>query len=169
MASLLALGAAALIAVTGPTASLEIDAAQAPLADSELAEMRGGFILPNGIEIGLALQTSAMADHQLILTSNVNVAQSGDISITARKDAGAPNEATLQVDQQGVRYVAPGFAITQRVGESIGTVVENSSDNRTLFISSLLTVTLGNVDPGSMGGAGAAIGRLTSDLAAVRQ
>lgn len=164
MGSLLALGAAVLVAITGAS-----HAEETPLTDSELAQMRGGFVLPNGIEIGLALQTSAMADHQLILTSNVTVAQSGDVAISARKEAGAPNEATLQIDQQTVRYAAPGFAITQRIGDSIGTVVENSSDNRTLFISSLLTVTLGNVDPGSMGGAGAAIGRLTNDVAAVRQ
>lgn len=159
MGALLLLGASALVAL-----------GNAPLDDSELAQMRGGFVLPNGIEIGLALQTSAMADHQLILTSTVDMAQAdGTIAISARKEAGAPNEATLQVDPQSVRYAMQGLTITQRIGGAMGTVVENSVDNRTLFVASTLTVTIGNLDTGSIGGFGAAIGRLTNDLAAVRQ
>ncbi|MEJ5976712.1 hypothetical protein WG901_08705 [Novosphingobium sp. PS1R-30] len=70
-----------------------------PVADEELAQMRGGFSLPNGIDVALAVQTQTTIDGAIVLRT-VFQASEGPASFAAYVPAAGQNAADANVSQK---------------------------------------------------------------------
>jgi len=97
----------------------------APLADAELAEHRGGFSLPNGIDVALAVQTQTRVDGDIVLRTVFTVddgpARFAAYVPTSRESAvaeGAGRRAStssvapvISFDNRGQISLAPGIVV----------------------------------------------------------
>lgn len=92
-----ALALAALLLASTPTFADQPFAASARVSDGELATMRGGFALPSGIDVALAVQMDVAIDGALVLRT------------VFRADQGAPTLAVYAPapGQTGPRFTAP--------------------------------------------------------------
>lgn len=140
------------------------------LNESELAEIRGGFAIPNELEIVFAVDSVVMVDgHSVLQTQMLSSSANGEFTLSMQPLAPAQNGASVKVDTgKGViRYASGDLRVTQLFGSALGTFVENSGNNRSIAVDTTVAISINNVDPTSLGGIGAAVGGLTSDIAAL--
>ena len=92
-----------------------------PVADTELAELRGGFHLPNGIDVALTVQTDTAVDGALVLRTVFRadqgtptlvsyVPRAGETVAVTRTGQGvaATTAPTISYDARGGIQVMPG-------------------------------------------------------------
>lgn len=73
----------------GPVCAQDFAERSQPVADETLAESRGKFLLPNGVEVAMAVQTDTSVDGQLLLRSVFTI------------DQGAPTLAVYAPEASG--------------------------------------------------------------------
>jgi hypothetical protein len=133
------LGAAA---STGAARAQEIDAT--PLSLAELAELRGGFLLPTGIEAEFGAIARTFSNGALVLETHFTWSPDG----IARQDVLASSDI-VSTDQ-----LANGFALNDASGSTlfahqvddlgIRNILLNEASGRDIRIDTQLTVTLPN-------------------------
>ena len=110
--------------------------AAAPVADAELAGERGGFRLPNGIDVALTVQTDTAVDGALVLrtvfradhgtpTLSSYVPRDGATVGFTRTNAGGTGQAapTISYDARGGIQVTPGAtAVAAAIGTAKGAI-----------------------------------------------
>ena len=102
-----------------------------PVADAELSAMRGGFALPNGLDVALAVQTETSVNGALLLRSVYRLDQGpptlqlfaprgGDTvrgqSVTAGERSVVPGAVSVAFDRQN------GISIARQMPTAIGSV-----------------------------------------------
>ena len=96
--------------------------------NDELDALRGGFVLPNGVNLDFSIE-------KIILINGV-VASSASFQLTE-------NMSSLQnmsVVQNGLQNVAPALQ-----GSTLGSVVQNNMDNQTISNLNTINIELSNV------------------------
>ena len=152
--------------------------------DIELAQMRGGFVLPNGIDVMMVITTETRVDGAMVLRSVLMVDQGApQFTVFARSADGSPElraidpatgaestVGTVRLTSSGgvQRLVLNGsdFGVTNLFGGAIGSVVANSGDNRTFDVSTVVDLTLSNTSPALVGSTLSQINNIASDVAA---
>ena len=179
----------ALIAVAGvPIAAVAQTAVAAPpLAVSELEKVRGGFDLPGGVSVSLGVVTETRINGQDVLRTVFNV-QSGQPAITVLARAAGTNDGltsigpvvggtgvatadgivTLVAMPNGVRVELAGdrLDVSHLVGQSFGSVVANSANDRSIDVATTVNISLGGVSRDMIGGSSARIDTLALDATA---
>ena len=141
--------AALLIVATAPVSAQVLS--QPALPDTELAKMRGGIALPGGANVAIGIVIDTQVDGALALrtvfsteTPGVSAyAGSGATAIGAGGVATSLGRATLTQGQGGSTAALAGadLAVQQMIGQSTGTIVANTANNRVID-----TITTINID-----------------------
>jgi hypothetical protein len=111
---------AVLLMILGPGAPFAV----APVSDAELAQHRGGFRLPSGIEVALTVQTQTAVDGAVVLSTVFRAAQGApsfaafvpkagtSVSATTSggRAGGSATMPTVTYDRQNGLQVIPGAA-----------------------------------------------------------
>ncbi|WAR46571.1 hypothetical protein [Methylomonas rapida] len=92
-------------------------AALVPASDEELAELRGGFVLPNGMNVEFSVEKIVSMNGMITFSSTFNM------------------PANISLIQNGLGNEAPEFQ-----GPVLGSVVQNNLDDQ--FISTLKTINI---------------------------
>jgi len=91
-------------------------------SDAELAQLRGGFTLPNGMTIDFSMEKIIYLNGAETFTSTFKL----------------PNNATFL--QNGLQNIAPEWA-----GSGLGSVIQNNLDNQAITTLTTINIDLGNL------------------------
>lgn len=136
-----------------------------PLADRDLAAMRGGFALPGGVDVSVGVVTDARIDGQLVVRSayglndGVPVVQvsgrDGDLGLSADGSGAATADGTIVLRQVagGVRVEFRGdrIAIDSLAGQVSGATLRNSASDRSIDIATNVDIRLSGVSADRIG------------------
>ncbi|HEX8668020.1 MAG TPA: hypothetical protein VF727_06580 [Allosphingosinicella sp.] len=174
---LLVCAAAAPAAAAGPFG-------KAPVSDADLGRMRGGFLLPGGLDVSIAVQSSTSVDGTPVLRT-LFIAASGGPSLTvfgqngggltqidtssSGGSAGASG-GTVRVEGSGsgtqVILTAPQLEVRHLVGQAVGSMVANSGNDVTIDVDTVVDIQIGNGNPLNLGPNMLRVDTLASDVAA---
>lgn len=117
----------------GPAATDDFDASQR-ISDDELAELRGGFVTSDGLEINVGLE-------QLVLINGTLQSASGvDLSTPSREaDAGK----IINTIQHGANNSISDDVLA-RFGDGLFTIIQNSADGQLIQNYTVLNVAVSN-------------------------
>lgn len=163
LAALLLLPAAA-----GAQPAALVEGGKAALPDAELAKLRGGFLLPGGLAVSLAVTTDTRVDGQLILRTIFTAADgTPNLRVFGRDAADAPRELSpsagdlatrdgilrLRDLPAGARVELAGsdFDINHFVGQAFGSAVANTANGRTIDVVTTVDLDLANATPDLLG------------------
>lgn len=155
----------------------------AALPAPRLAAMRGGFTLPGGLDVAIAITTDTKVDGALVLRSQL-VIDHGPARLTVL--AGQDASRLQQVDPSTGVSTAAGtvrlsgagsgaqrltlsgrdYDVTHLLGNAIGSTIANRGDNRSFDVSTTVDVSLANATPALLGSALPQATNLASDVAA---
>lgn len=97
------------------------------VSDARLDEMRGGFDVPNGLQIAFGIERAVFVNGQLVATTSFNIPNIAQMTIPqAQQLAQALNTTTLV--QSGPNNVAPNII----PGASAATIVQNTLNNQAI-------------------------------------
>lgn len=156
-----------------------------PLPDQRLDELRGGFDLPGGGTVTLGVVTTTRVDGQEVLRTVFNVQNGPTVTVLARDGTSggvtpvdpaiggagvrtADGTVTLVAMPNGMRVELAGdrIDVTHLVGQSFGSVIANSADNRVIDVATTLNISLGGVTQDAIGASSAAVDTLALDATA---
>lgn len=155
-----------------------------PLSPSQLEDVRGGFDLPGGVSVSLGVVTETRVNGQDVLRTVFNV-QSGQPAVTVLARTGdspdgltpvaatvggagvatADGTVTLVAMPNGVRVELAGdrLDVSHLVGQSFGSVVANSADDRSIDVATTVNISLGGVARDMIGASSARVDALALD------
>lgn len=150
-----------------------------PLPPPVLAELRGGFDLPNGMTVTLGVTTDTRIDGRDVLrtvfdirqgTSSLSVlANHADTGVLATIDgtevATADGTVRVRTSDSGTRVDFSGdrIDVSHLAGSALGSVIANSASDRTIDVATTVTIGLGGVTPDAIGGSLARVDTLALD------
>ncbi len=127
--ALTALALALALTAAAPAAAEPTDGGQpVRLSDTELAQITGKFILPNGVELALTVTSDTVVNGQLILRTVLAVDRVAQVQAFGRTGqtpvvayaagsgtgATAPSGVTVALDRQsGIQTVTPTFSVSR--------------------------------------------------------
>jgi hypothetical protein len=173
---LLLCAAAAPAAAAGPFG-------KAAISDAELGGIRGGFLLPGGLDVSIAVQSSTSVDGTPVLRT-LFIAAAGGPSLTVFGQTGG---GLTQIDTSGggsagssggavrvegsgsgtqVILTAPQLEVRHLVGQAVGSMVANSGNDVTIDVDTVVDIEIGNGSPLSLGPNMLRVDTLASDVAA---
>lgn len=140
-----------------------------PVPDQSLEKMRGGFVLPTGLNVGIGITTETRIDGQLVLRSVFTADHGpGTLAIQGRDAAG--NLVNLPVEPGGqavgpdgtIKLVANGDStrltlngkgtdVSHLLGNGYGSIVTNSVDGRTIDVATTIDLDLRSAMPSNLG------------------
>lgn len=147
----LAMALASLAVPSGTVLAQEASPFQAPpLADAELAEIRGGFTLPGGVVVDLGVVIVTDLNGQRLLQTTLHVGAGG---ATASSTAG--NGTVTQLDPRSAVSVVDisGLMVKHMIGQNIGSIIANSGNGNVVDHRISVDLTLRNVPPLGLGSA----------------
>lgn len=176
-----------LLAVAPVPAFAQAIPTAAPLSAPELDALRGGFDLPGGGTITLGVVTTTRLDGQEVLRTVFNVQTGQPVITVLARNAGSPGgvtpidatvggagvatadgTVTLAALPNGVRVELAGDRVdlSHLVGQSFGSVVANSADNRSIDVATTVNISLGGITRDAIGSSGARVDSLALDATA---
>lgn len=140
--------ALALLMSQAATAAMAFDLA--PVSAEALDEARGGFSLPGGLQVEVAVRTDTLVDGQLRLRTEFSTAGAA----TTLSVAG-PGASVVR-DERGVvaSLAQADFAVRHLVGPGYGAIVANRADNVAVDTVGQVDLTLSNASGLNLGSAG---------------
>lgn len=172
-----------MLALPGRAQASEPLFASEPLDDEELAQARGGFTLPNGIEIGFGAMIATSVAGEPLLRTEMQLTDQG-LAVNAKWADGTPvtiegGTAGSDPGQVTIRPDSPGAAVTvsvkltdlfvrHTVGSQISSLVANTADGAVIDSQMTINLQLDNVNPLALGSAGFQIEALGIDAASFR-
>ena len=146
-------------------------AAQSPFGDvqamdnAELANERGGFILPGGVDLDFAIFQETSVDGKLILRSSYVLAENGPVvSVEQVSDTGSV-EALQGDNGSRVTIEIEGSKITHLAGRVTGSAIANVADNRTITTVTTVDIDLSRTAVGQVGSLIPRLGSLARETA----
>lgn len=158
--------------------------ASEPLNDEELAEARGGFSLPGGIEVAFGAMITTSVGGDTLLQTTMQLTEQG-WSATGQWANGVPVQVAGANTSAGANGIvitpagssAPSVTLTveqadlfvqHAFGDRISSTVINTADNRIIDSQVSLYLQLDNVSPLAVGSAGFQVEALGIDAASFR-
>ena len=146
-------------------------AAQSPFGDvaamdeAELAEERGGFILPGGVDLDMVIRQETSIDGELVLRSSYVLAEGGPIVSIEQVSQGV--SAVTEGDDTRTRITieVPGTQVSHLMGRATGSVIANTADNRTISTITTVDLDLSRMEVGSIGSLAPTLGTLAWESA----
>lgn len=146
-------------------------AAQSPfddvvaMDDSQLAEERGGFSLPGGIELDMTIRQETSVDGELLLRSSYVLSDDGPVVSFEQVSEGFT--VTAVEEEAGGRIVIemPGTQVSHLMGRATGSIIENTADNRTISTITTVDLDLSRMEVGSIGSLIPTLGSLAVETA----
>lgn len=140
--------------------------ASPPLPDTELADLRGGFRLPGGLEVAVAITTATMLNGQLAVRSVLRIDDGAPqlqvfgrdgARITLEGGSAVTQDGTIRLQTDGAdrRIVFNGdrISVEHLAGRALGSIVSNRADDRQIDVLTTVDVTIGNARPDLVGSA----------------
>ncbi|MFA7439824.1 MAG: hypothetical protein WCZ66_02530 [Sphingomonadaceae bacterium] len=140
------------------------------VSDTELAQMRGGFRLPNGVEVAMAVQIDSIVNGQLVLRSvlvadqgpaRLEIYSPGDsktqgagtaIPVSGGITVETPNGLVSVNDKTGrVVLTGDGLQVQHLVGRALGTIISNEKNGRTIDNNMVVHLNLSRATPDRIG------------------
>lgn len=162
----MATATAAMVAIASSTAALG-SPADVPLTAAELAEIRGGFLVPGGMIVTLGVTTATDVNGQEVLRSTlrildgapqvgVSVNGAGVSAAAAMSGPGVDTaDGTLRLTSgpagSRVELVGNAIDITHQLGRQIGTMITNTGNDRSIDTSTVVDIGLGGVTREAVG------------------
>lgn len=146
-------------------------AAQSPFGDvaamdeAALANERGGFILPGGIDIDLAIQQETSIDGELVLRSTYVLAEGGPVVSIEQVSQGVSVRTDGDDTSSRVTITVPGTEVSHLMGRATGSVITNTADDRTISTVTTIDLDLSRMAVGSIGSLMPTLGTLAQDSA----
>lgn len=146
----------------------DVPLAAARVPDTELADQRGGFTLPSGIDVALTVQTQTSLNGATVL-STVFRAQNGAPTLTVT----APGDGVVTQDTQGgrqnVMLRGENISVTHLAGSAFGTAIANSGNDRTIDTQTTVGIDLRNAGPTLLASAALRIEDVANTAMSLRQ
>jgi hypothetical protein len=139
------------------------------VGDPALAQIRGGFTLPGGLEVRLGIDTQTRIDGQLVLQSTFKIDQGPPrFVVQARNAAGDLMPTEIRVEQSviakdGVLTLTRAGAntrllldgqqtdVTHLIEGGTGSIVTNIADNRAIDVVTTIGLQIDNAQPELLG------------------
>jgi hypothetical protein len=166
-AALLSLGALLATVIPAQSVAQTIDAS--PLSTAELEEMRGGFLLPTGVEANFGAIARTISDGSVLLETHFTWTEAG---------LQTERVITSPILQSAADQLAGGFRLRDENGATVfahqlddsglRNILLNQADGRDVRVETQLTVTLPDFAATQMDFRSALLAaRLTDDMIAV--
>jgi len=139
--------------------------ASAPLSDGYLAQHRGGFLLPNGMEVSLAVTMLTSVNGERVLETSFRI--DGTTMAFDAQGTGAPKTETSN-GTITTTAALPHLVVEHLVGNHVGSLIANSGDNRVIDHDVSVDLTLDNVQPLSIGSAIFRVQSISTDALGLR-
>lgn len=146
MTALPALLLAAAAAPATPSPATEAASLGTPVADAELATMRGGFQLPNGMMLELSVDIIARLDGVTAYAARIGSDGNATLTVPTQEAAGGAN-VSLESHKDGVsvRLASSSLGILQTLGRVTGIEIVNTGGNRTIDVQTSINAQLSGV------------------------
>ncbi|MHA6723946.1 hypothetical protein [Sphingomonas sp. RS2018] len=147
------------------TLAQDVPLAAVTVPDAELARQRGGFLLPNGIDVALTVQTQTSVDGMVVLRSVFRADQgTPTLAVYAPKagetvasegtqttGTGSPAMPTISFDGRGGVQILPGIA-ARTVAVGVTTASDLPPGLEQVAAGTSLSTAAGTVSQGGTGG-----------------
>ncbi len=151
--------------VAAPAAAQSPFGDAAAMDDAELAEARGGFLMPGGIDLDFAILQETRVDGELVLRSSYTLADTGPV-VSVEQVSGTGRVETLANERGSeVTINLEGSRITHLAGNLTGSVIANVADNRTITTVTSVDIDLSRTAVGQVGSLIPTLGTLARDTA----
>ena len=148
-----------------PAAAQSLFGDAVALDDAELAEARGGFIMPGGIDLDFAIFQETSVDGEIILRSSYVLADTGPVvSVEQVSDTGSV-EALEDASGSTVTIEMDGTRVTHLAGQVTGSAITNIADNRTITTVTTVDIDLSRTSLGEVGSLIPTLGTLAQETA----
>ena len=170
---LLALAATAAPALASPFG-------KAPVSDADLGEMRGGFLLPGGLDVSIAVQSSTSVNGTPLLRTiftaggggaSLSVFGQGEGGLTPVNlsgNTGQTSSGNVRVEGSGsgsqVILSAPAIDIRHLAGSAYGSIIANRADDVVIDTDTVIDIQLGNATPLNIGSSMLRVDALAGDI-----
>ena len=151
--------------------------------DSTLSEMRGGFLLPGGLDVSVAIDSSTAVNGATVLKTVLSAdrgpatlsvqAADGSGTLQPLSQAGtsfAVSGGTVRVEGSGtnarVALDTPTLDVTHLLGQTIGSVTSNRANDVAVDTTTNINVVLRNATALNLGSAMLRIDGIATDAAA---
>jgi hypothetical protein len=156
---------------------------KAPLADTALAGMRGGFALPGGLDVSIAVRSDTAIDGTAVLRTVFRAdrgpAQLAILARTGGSDALSQltlrrgesidtgrGRVSLSADGGRVTLSTAGFDATHLAGQAYGSIGANRLDNVGIDTTTTIDIGIRGATAFNLGSAMSRVGTLAVDAAA---
>lgn len=147
--------------VAAPVAAQSPFGDVAAMDDAALADTRGGFELPGGMDLDFAVFQETRIDGELVLRSTYALTDTGPVVSVEQVSQDADLDVIENDNGSRVTIALDGTRVSHLAGQATGSVVLNTADNR--IIDTVTTVDL-DLSRMAVGQVGSLIPRL-GDLA----
>ena len=137
----------------------------AAMDDTVLAQERGGFTLPGGIELDMAIIQETSIDGELVLRSSYTLADGGPVVSIEQVSQGV--SVQTEGDNRGSRVTieVPGTQVSHLAGRATGSVITNTANDRSISTMTTIDLDLSNMEVGSIGSLIPTLGTLARETA----
>ncbi|MEP2735375.1 MAG: hypothetical protein ABJP34_03675 [Erythrobacter sp.] len=137
----------------------------AAMDDAELADERGGFLLPGGIDLDMVIAQETSIDGELVLRSSYVLAEGAPIVSIEHVSQGVLATTEGNDTRMRVTIEVPGTEVSHLMGRATGSVIANTADNRTISTITTVDLDLSRMDVGSIGSLQPNLGLLALETA----
>ena len=158
-------------------------AEQAGVDDATLSTMRGGFLLPGGLDVSVAIDSATAVNGATVLKTVLSADRGpASLSVQAPDASGtlqtlsqtgtsfAVAGGTVRVEGSGtnarVALDTPTLDVTHLLGQTIGSITSNRADNVSVDTTTNVNIVLRNVTALNLGSTMLRIDGIASDAAA---
>lgn len=154
--------------VAAPVAAQSPFGEIAAMDNTALAQERGGFTLPGGIELDMAILQETSIDGELVLRSSYVLSETGPVVSIEQVSQGVSVQTAGDDTNSRVTIEVPGTQVSHFAGRATGSVITNTADNRTISTVTTIDLDLSNMDVGSIGSLVPTLGTLARDTASLK-
>ncbi|MEP3052057.1 MAG: hypothetical protein ABJP48_04865 [Erythrobacter sp.] len=133
--------------------------------DAALAEARGGFVLPGGIDLDFAVLQETRIDGELVLRSSYALSETGPIVSIEQVSDSANVETVSDASGSRVTVEVVGTQVSHLAGSVTGSAIANVADNRTISTVTTIDLDLSRTAVGQIGSLIPTLGALARDTA----
>ncbi len=151
--------------VAAPVAAQSPFGAVAAMDDAALAGERGGFILPGGIDLDMAITQETSIDGELVLRSSYVLAEGGPVVSIEQVSQDVSVETDGDDTGSRITISVPQTQVVHLAGRATGSIITNSADDRTISTVTTIDLDLSRMATGQIGSLIPSLGSLAEDAA----
>jgi hypothetical protein len=150
---------------------------RAPVGEARLAGMRGGFVVPGGLDIAITVQSATKLNGATLFRTVFSVDRgvgeldvsdgAGDVDVKIGGGGIQAGEGVITASRSGggarISYSAAGLEVTHLAGQAYGTIIANQRNGVAIDTSTTLGLTLRNATPFNLGSAMLRVDGLATD------